>query len=680
MRRVRPLTDDPQPRDAGLSAVAVLFTFLALTALVMVTAVYASNAVRPAGRQAHWTQAGAAAEAGVADYEQRLLDDPASWLEVDCDNPAQVGQDPDVLPHACPWAAGEAGWAPVADGDDPADSPAYHYEVAVAPDELDDLWARSLTLTVTGRAGSVERVLQVRFARASSSDHALHQASDVAEPTTWAEGRRTLGLPDDLPEGCGGAGSVLPAADRVDDCPNLAVLTPGDSVTGSVRTQDRLVLGGLAGAVADAALLDGEYGTADPGCDPEDDDARTWTSCVGAGGGGDATAAQVEELLGGWAPVQRTWSGLPESIATLYPGVPGCHYYGATRIVGEGKVMRVWSPGTAAAAARGATVAVPGPDGVLPACGTGAVDVPDGMAVVVWTTPQEYAAAAGSWTVDTPLNTVDQQIGGDDAYGRLPIGSYGATPDPGLAPTGDWLTGAIDPELTRTTKWARYGNLYLEGQFSPGAERGGGGVTFVAQESVVVTGDVLRTGAGPDDQCAEVGTECLLGVVAGRDVEVMHSVLTDLSGSGGDASDARWDFGPALGGSPLRAPHDDAESRVGIWFDAWPHRYGDVRLGATYPDPLDGPGLQIQAAVQALSGTLRVQHHAAATDGVDVVVHGSLAQRYAGGFGAAAALGDGGYYPTLVHDPALANAAPPYLAPLLGEAWRVRAVTELTAG
>ncbi|GIG36862.1 hypothetical protein [Cellulomonas pakistanensis] len=679
MRRRRARAGDHGQRDAGLSAVSVLFTFLALTALVMVTSVYASNAVRPAARHLHWAQAGAAAEAGAADYEQRLLADPTSWLDVDCGDPAQVGQDPGVLPHACPWPAGETGWAPVADGDDPATSPAYHYEVTTAPAELDDLWASSLTLTVTGRAGSVERVLEVRFARESTADYALHQETDLVEPTTWAEGRRALGQATDLPDGCG-AGAVLRAADRTDECPNVGVLAPGDSITGAVLTQDRLVLGAEAGPGADAALVDGEYATADQRCGPEDDDTGSWAGCVGTDAGGDAAAGRVDELLGGWAPVRRSWSGLPHGIATLYADVPGCHYYGATRIVGEGKSMRVWSPGTAAAAARGATVAVPGPDGVLPTCGTGSVGVPDGLAVVVWTTPLEYATAAGSWAVDTPLDTVDQQVGGDDRYGRLPIGAYGSTPDPALAPGGDWLTGAVDPEQTRTTKWARYGNLYVEGQFSPGADDGGGGVTFVAQESVVVTGDVLRTGAGPGDACGEVGTECLLGVVAGRDVEVMHPVLADLAGEGTDAADARWDFGLTIGEAPVRAPADDTESRVGSWFDSWPHRYSDQATGAPHPDPAAGPGVQVQAVVQALSGTLRVQHHGGAAGAFDVVVHGSLAQRYAGALGPAAATGDGAGYPTIVHDPALASAVPPYLAPLLGTAWQVRAVSELRAG
>lgn len=659
-------------RDTGLSSVTVLFTFLALTAVAMVTAVYAANAVRPAARQAHWTQAGAAAEAGAADYQQRLLDDPGSWLDVDCDDPAVVGQDPDVLEHTCPWPAGETGWAPVTEGDDPDSSPAYHYEVTTAPDELDDLWATSLTLTVTGRSGSVERVLEVRFARASTTDHALHQASDVVEPTTWAEGRRGLGLPTDLADGCG-AGTLLLATDRPDDCANLATLSAGDSITGSVLTRDRLAVGGTD-PTAEDPLVDGAYATADPACEPVDDDPATWTSCVGAVGG-DATAAEAEALLGGWAPVQRTWTALPTSTATLYADVPGCHYYGATRIIGEGRTMRVWSPGTSAAAARGAVVAVPGADGTTPTCGTGVVDVPDGLAVVVWTTPQAYAGAAGTWAVDTPLNTVGQQIGGDANYGWLPIGDYAATPDPANGAT--WLTGVIDPEVTRTTKWARYGNLYLEGQFSPGADDGGGGLTFVAQESVVVTGDVLRTGAGPGDACAEDGTECLLGIVAGRDVEVLNPVVTDLVGSGTDEADARWDFGLEIGGVPVREP-TEAESRVGSWFDAWPHRYSDQRTGVPYPDKDAGPGVQIQAAVQALSGTLRVQNHW--TTDVDVVVHGSLAQRYAGAVGPGAVDGDGGSYPTIVHDPALANAAPPYLAPLLGEAWRVRAITELAAG
>jgi hypothetical protein len=666
--------------DDGLSSITVLFTFLALTALVMVTAVYAANAVRPAARQMHWTRAGAAAEAGLADYQQRLLVDPASWLDVDCGDPALVGQDPGVLPHACPWAPGEVGWAPVEDGLDPGSSPAYHYEVTTAPDELDDIWARALTLTVTGRSGDVQRVLEVRLARASTADHALHQVSELVEPRTWSEGALALGAPAALDEECSGTTAL--AADRSVLCPNTGVLVAGDVITGSAWTRDALLLASTVSPGADPAVVDGEYATADPACAPDVGDPATWLPCVGAAGG-TVTATQVEQLLGGWAPVHREWTDLPTSTATLYDGVPGCHYFGATRIVGEGAQMRVWSPGTDAARTRGATLAVAGPDGVLPTCGTGTVPVPDGVAITVWTTPQEYLAPAGGWATDAPLDTGTGQIGGDATYGWLPVGAYGPTPDPAQVLDGSWLQGVVDPETTRTQKWARYGNLYLEGYFSPGAALGTGdtrGVTFVAQESVVVTGDVLRTGASATDPCADVGTECLIGVVAGRDVEVLHPWVTALAGTGTDADDAWWDFDVPVGGAVLRAP-TAAESRHGSGFAGWPHRYVDRSRGAVFPDTAGRTGVQIQAAVQALSGTLRVQHYWQSTDGVEVVVQGSLAQRYAGAYGAmavdAGVAGASAHYPTLVHDPALALASPPYLAPLVGQAWQARAITEL---
>jgi hypothetical protein len=664
--------------DDGLSSVTVLFSFLALTAVVMVTAVYAANAVRPAGRQTHWVGAGTAAEAGLAAYQQQLLVDPGSWLDVDCADPALVGQDPAVLPHACPWPAGETGWAPVEAGADPETTPAYHYEVTTAPDERDDRWARALTLTVTGRSGEVERVLEVQFARGSTVDHALHQASGLVEPCTWAEGAASLGVPAALDPECGTA--PLLAADRAAECPNAATLVPGDTITGGVRARDALLLAGTASPGAAPPVVDGEYATADPACAPDDADPATWLTCVGVAGG-TVTAAQVDDLLGGWAPVHRAWSALPTGTATLYDGAAGCHYYGATRIVGEGDRMRVWSPGTAQAQARGATVAVAGPDGVLPTCGTGLVPVPDGVAVTVWTTPQRYLGAAG-WATDSPLDTGTGQVGGDATYGWLPVGAYQATPDPGYAPGGDWLQGVVDPETTRTHKWARSGNLYLEGYFSPGAAHGTGGtrgVTFVAQESVVVTGDVLRTGASAADPCADVGTECLLGVVAGRDVEVLHPWVTSLAGTDAGGS-AWWDFDVPVGGAVLRAP-TAAESRHGSGFSGWPHRYVDRARGAVFPDTAGRPGVQIQAAVQALSGTLRVQHYWQSTAGFEVVVHGSLAQRYAGAFGARAVdpgvAGASAHYPTIVHDPALATASPPYLAPLAGQSWRARAITEL---
>jgi hypothetical protein len=455
-----------------------------------------------------------------------------------------------------------------------------------------------------------------------------------------------------------------------------------------VLTRDRLVLSDatVADPSAGAPSVTGQYVTADPECDPDADDLATWAGCVGSSGGADAAADDVDELLGGWAPAHGTWSGLPADTSS-YADVPGCHYYGATRIVGEGDRMRVWSPGTDDAATRGAVLAVAPPGGTAPTCGTGLVDVPDGVAVHVWTTPEDLLGGTARWGSDAPLASGHL---GDATRGSLPIGAHQAAPDPSYVAEGDWLQGVVDPESTRTHKWSRHGNLYLEGYFSPGAAGTAAttGVTFVAQESVVVTGDVIRTGASPADRCAEPEVECLLGIVAGRDVEVMNPWVTTLQGHD-TAGNAWWDYNLDLGAVALReptsapgSPYD--QSRHGSGFTGWPHRYVDHERGSVYPDTAGRTGVQIQAAVQALSGALLVQSHWQSVEGFEVVVSGSLAQRYAGAFGALAvddtALGHVAHYPTVTHDPALATASPPYLAPLEGRAWLVRSAGEVEAG
>lgn len=676
--RMRRRLDRSAGPEAGMSAVMVLFSFLALSALVMVTATYAAQAVRPAGDHLHWTRAGAAAESGLADYQSRLQADPRYWLDVDCGNPALVGQDPGVVPHTCPWTPGEVGWSAVEDGTDPDEAPAFHYEVTAAPVELDDFWAKWVTVTVTGRSGGTYRTLQARFARASTTDYVLYQDYGLVEGRTYAEAIGAAAS-DGLTEECGqggGIGSTRRDVDREGECENVAVFTADDVVVGDVLMQDRAVFG-------PGAQVEGQYATAHPDCAAATSDPATWGACAEARDGG---TTQAEQFLNGVRPQYSTPLTLPPTTAA-YADIPGCHYFGATRIIGEGEYMRVWSRDTLSAVLHdGAVVSVAPPGRPAPDCGNPGlmsstsgdrVKVPDGMAIYVRTS-REYPGLTGA---TQPLNS--HELGGTSVHGYLPLGAYN------YFPTSQTSTAAVDPEFTREHRWRKYGNLYLEGYFSPGSaapDGRGNGVTFVADQSVVIVGDVLSTGADATDHCGAADVDCAIGIVAGRSVEVFRDVMSTM-GTRIVNNYIYWDFNVPLGvdGSPLArtwsmtgvtGPHSWL---AGSGFDSWPHRYVDHARGAVHPS---GDGVQIQAAIQVLSGSMSVQSHWADEStvpgtghGLEVAVHGSLATRFGG---LTRGWTGSPQYPELIYDRELKTVSPPYLLPFTEQVdWETRSVTEL---
>lgn len=656
------------PPDAGMSSVAVLLAFIMLSALVMVTATYAAQATRPAGRQTDWVRAGAAAESGVADYLGRLREDPAYWATVDCDNDALAGQDPAVVDHACPWDPEVVGWSAVEEDQDPDDAPAFHYEVTTAPVESEPGWAGTVTVTVTGRSGEVRRTLEAQFARASSTDYALHQDYALTEVTAWSErvgGAAAAGLAAE----CGADGALSAARDVQRDpaCGNTAVLGSGTAITGDVFSNDRLT-------VEPGAQVDGAVGTAHPDCSTASDDPASWTACVQVVGGSVLDAA---DLLDDHAPAAASSLTLPTSVAD-YANLPGCHYYGETRVVGHGSTMTVSAPSTVGAGnAAGLVTAVAAPGESAPDCGDAdllamgaaqTVPVPDGVGIYVHTLAgMSEPVSAGA-------------LGATDDLGSLPVGTWtSATPAEGTVAT-------FDTEQARSHRWTGRGTLYLEGWFSPGtqaavAPEGHAGVTFMAEESVVVTGDVLSTGSDSADPCAGPGLTCQIGIVAGRSVEVLNPVLTDVAAvtvdAGGPDERVEWDLDVVLGvDGAAGARAATGTGGVDGWPDGgWPRRYVDTTRGVAHPEQ----GVQIQAAVQALGGTLLVQNHWA-TDGVvadvptlDVLVTGSLAVRFAG-------LEDReAWSPRVDYDRALRTSAPPYLARFTEHTpWATRHVTEVT--
>ncbi len=700
--------------DAGMSSAMVLFAFTALTAVVLVTTAYAATGAQGAADELHWVRAGAAAESGVQDFQARMLTTPGYWATVDCDNPAMVGQDASVVPHSCPWAAGEVGWAPVEGGADPETSAAFHYELTRAP--VDEDWATSLTLTATGRSGGLYRTVQVEYTKPLTSDYALYQEFALVEGTTFTEGvgavaSQTSGFTTVCGRD-GGIGKAVSDIERGVSCPNQAFFAKDDLVVGDVYVGDRA-------AFVNGARIDGQYSTSRPECASATGSSSTWAACVEQVHGMASTGA-LETLLGDTAPQYASRRTLPTSVEA-YEGMPGCHYYGRTRIVGQGTTMRVTSPDTVVMANRGAVVAVGMPGQPAPSCGdlsglgslaTGAtVDVPDGLGIYVWKS-LEPSGPASELRHEVPIGPGEISDSAD--LGTLPFGDYTREAS---APTDSTI---IDPEMTRPHKYESFGNLYLEGYFSPGdAISSVGtvpGVTFVAEESVVVTGDVLSSGATATDHCRT--QDCVLGIVAGRSVEVMNTVMAEVEAYQTTVQTCillacfpvtvyRWDTAGVLGIDAWdRSLQARSTSLIdpGSQFAEFPHRYVDPAHGVPYP----ASGVQIQAAVQILGGGLTVQSHWAGPSALvpggrtlEVVVNGSLGARFAG-LTEQIATGTDLHcttypdwmemepecvehytyrmtgYPEVVWDGVLATARPPFLLPFTeGFEWEVRFTTEM---
>lgn len=623
--------------DAGASVVTVLLTFLALFALVLTTSEYAANSARPAAADVQWERARSAAQSGLADYVSRLRADPSYWETVDCSNPALVGQPADVVPNSCHWAAGAVGWAPVEPGADVATSPAYHYEVKQGAVESGDR-AKEITLAVTGRSAGKYRTLEVKLTRPSSADYVFSSDFWLIDPELWKE-THTGALSDE----CGGSTLELTRyySQRTAACPNADVYLAG-AAEGDVLINDA--------AWFDGGYVTGQYTTAYEPCRDATSDPASWMKLCLRG----STTYSGQYTFPGGQPQYSTPRTLPDSAST-FADVPGCHYYGATRIVLEGSGgMRVWSRDTGAAVAAGKQLAVPTAAGVTPSCGDPAqlasasgqsVPVPNGMAVYVANVP----ASAG--VPNEPIAA--KAIGGNSTYGYLPIGGY-----TGAGPTSASATTTIDPSMTAARKYRPMGNLYLEGTLK-------GFVTFATEGSIVETGDLVLAGGMSGSDMA--------GLVAGHSVEIYTPVVRTLQASGA-AGGAVWNFG-------AQTTADTPLGWAGDWSDftgskgAFPHRYADADRGDAYP----AAGLQIQASVQALAHSMYVQEWWTSALAADasrkLIVQGSVGTRYSGATGMSSGVG---YITTRKYDPRLAKQTPPYLTLFKESVWKAGPVGEIT--
>lgn len=598
-RLVRRRAPEGRPGDAGMTIVAVLGAFLLVSVLLLGTLTYLTASVRFSRLEQDSTAAEAAAQSGIHDFLTRLrldgdyLDhaDPASTDPDNyCQNPAAAG--PDVLlpldgagQPACSNHTGRTpvGWVAVEAGAAASpDTPSFHYRVV-----RHDPVQREILLEAVGRSRDVYRTLQARIAHPSTSDYLYFSDYELADPqddAAYPENTRYPGT-QNTSRACGGGGADDPAVtwawssadiareprtyvpaggSLIADClePRFTV---GDVLAGRVHSNDTIRSTG--------AVFQGRLSTSDPRCASIDPHAAsTWRNCL-SDAHHDATFSTAPVYEAGTLTMPRITE------LSVVAESQGCRYSGATRIIlHEDGTMTVWSKDSTAATT---------PSGCgLPGTGAGQLGSAEGATVPVPEDGLVYVADVAA-DAGTSRELYAGEIGGPSGR-ALPLGTYA-----GQVPVEN-ASYQSDVSFGTALKHAGFGNLYLEGVAH-------GRVTFGADKSVVLTGDVVLAGGNHGDD--------VVGIVAGRGIEIFRPRLVTMTAISDAAGGFMW------------APPSESAAVAG-----WPTRYADPTTGAVEP----ASGIQVSAALLALQGSVRVQQWSAPGLEGTLRIHGSVAQRFRG--------------------------------------------------
>lgn len=597
--------------DGGAAIVAVLGALVIVSALLLASLAYLQHSVRFARGEQDDTAAEAAAQSGIQDFLTRLrLDgdhvDRADPLSGDpenyCNNPAVAGPDVTLPVHddgsrVCTNLSGTTprGWVSVATGAATSgEEPAYHYRLVRY-----DSAQRDLLLESVGRANGVHRTLQTRIAHPSATDYLYFTDYELGDSAHYGDNDAYPGE-QNTSAACGGLGHGVEELTYAWDDVGLAAhprvysyLAPGSAITfpqtlecRSPMFQDGDVVEGRVHSndtirayddVGGPAVFKGQLSTADPRCalaDPAD--PSTWVECLHP----DHRDA-IFEVPPVSIPAPLAMPPITDLSSLAEIGV-GCRYAGATRIVAHADgTMTVWSKDTTADLAQ-AGCGTPGPTpGGLGSAEGATVAVPsDGLVYVM-----DAATAAGRELYAGEL--------GGPAGRELPLGDFS-----GQIPVNGASTYSSDVNFQSAQKHAGLGNLYLEGVVQ-------GSATFAAARAVVLTGDLLLADG-------EHGRDAL-GVVAGQSIEYIRPALRLMRGT---HVDGEWVWRPSTGA-------------VATPVAGWPTRYPLPATGVVEP----ATGLNIQASLMALDGSIRLQANQLTGALGDLRVFGAMAQRFRGAIG-----------------------------------------------
>lgn len=604
MARLRGPADD----DSGMALVFVVGTMLILAMLAMTALAYSMSSQRFARYDQDYTAAMTAAQSGVEDYISRLNRTDAYAQTVDCANDALMG--PMTVANLCGWTASTApGWLPVEPGETNPDAAWFHYSV----DARDAATQGTVVLTSTGRVNGEYRTIEVAVGKGGSTDYVYYTDFESADPQNVQA------------YGASGATTVECGSTGYDDakyfyngrsgkgCVEITFIA-GDHLNGSVFSNDAILSSG--------AHFEAGFETAYSGCLTATATVSTWNNCLRAGSTADFNDIQ---------PQHADPFYLGDNSAAFATN-PGCHYYGATRVIfNAGGTMTVWNRTSVNNGV--APVAIAPPGGSEPTCGElsalnsvggATVAVPDDMVI--------YVAASTA----TTRKCYGGEIGGPTGR-ELPLGSYASTH--ATTPTGA-SSYTIDTNMTENNKACSEGNLYVEGTLK-------GRVTVSSAQSIIVTGDLVLAGGanGPD----------MLGLVATNSVEVFHprvGTVTAAKVTPSCTSGCTWKWGTVTG-----------EANVA----GWPTRYQDPTTGTYVPTS----GIQVAGSIQTLLHSFLVQKYSVGGDAGKLYVYGSIAQRWRGIVGQTSASFNG-YTKEYVYDTRLRYSSPPYFPRWVNAQWSLR--------
>jgi len=590
--------------DDGAALVVVVGSMLVLALLAVTALGYTLSSQRFARYDQDYAGSMAAAQAGVDDFIARLNRNPAYGDAIDCTNAAWRGPTSDT--NSCGYSAStQAGWLPVTPGETGTDAAWFHVSVQnMAANKNRNV----VDLVVTGRVRDVTRTIQATVGKGGSTDYVYYTDRESADPLN------TQAYPSGAPHAYCGSG----------DGSGARYWWNGRSgLSGTQRCQE-IQFGGddvLRGAVFsnDSILsVGGEFAgtlqTANPGCKAVTAVTSTWTSaCLRAGSSGTTFSSQPS-----YADLLQL-----DDTSAQFATFPGCHYTGSTRVVlrADGR-MTVWNKKSINGMT--APVATAAANGVTPVCGT--LDALDSAAGATVAVPDGMVLYVGNSTGVAARQCLAGELGGPTGQ-ELPLGTYTAEKLAGPASSSDRYT--VDTNMIDELKYCAKGNLYVEGVLS-------GSLTAAAAASIVVTGDlVMKNGI------AASSTD-MLGLVATNSVEVFHPRLGTVSATKVTPSCSRscaYKWG-AVGSATAEVA-------------GWPRRYADPTESRNVPTK----GLQIAASIQTLQHSFFVQQYAEGPQQGDLLVRGSIAQRWRG---IVAKEGASGYVKDYRYDDRLQSRWPPY--------------------
>jgi hypothetical protein len=450
-------------RDEGSALVMVIGTMAVLGIVVSVAWGSAMQTVGTVRNTRDWSQALAAAEAGVDDYLARLHRNSNYWRTPDCTNVAMRRALPVTPPASAPpcgWDSSTSpGWLSV-----PGSARAmFHYEPSIETTRANG----TIVLESTGRAGTLTRTVTVTLRRGGFGEYLYYTVYETLDPADEVN----FGL--DNAEAMDKCAHYFwePKIEGVSKPRDYSGAKPcvdiqfanGDKIKGPMHSNDSILMSGKP-------EFQGTVTTSWPACKKVPYDAR---NCYRR-----ATTTTEPSFVKGTAYLKEI--ALPDSIGDLKQHVdptqtttPGCRYTGPTRVVlndnpaGEASTMTVWSPWSQT---------------LNPGCGTPGpnawpqtLPIPNNNIVVVEKIP------AGSGPLAGPCS----------------VGSIGGFPQ------------SEDYHQTLREADCREGTLYLQGTLK-------GRITFSADSNILVTGNLTYSG-GKDGLDA-------LGLIAENSVKIYHPV------------------------------------------------------------------------------------------------------------------------------------------------------------